>query len=90
MIRTMNTAGVSLDSTSTLTTGNIYRSSAEHQKLTTLFADDRDRDYTRERSRSPGGDRDGDIRLRDEPSNGRSDRYVFISPFGARMVLTCP
>nr|OQO20438.1 hypothetical protein B0A51_12140 [Rachicladosporium sp. CCFEE 5018] len=32
------------------------------------------RDYGRDRSRSPQGDRDGDIRLRDEPSNGRSDR----------------
>ncbi|KAK3702425.1 hypothetical protein LTR37_014891 [Vermiconidia calcicola] len=33
-----------------------------------------DRDYTRDRSRSPGGDRDGDTRIRDEPMNGRGDR----------------
>lgn len=35
-----------------------------------------DRDYPRERSRSPGPDRDGDTRIRDEP-NGRSDRYAY-------------
>lgn len=33
-----------------------------------------DREYGRERSRSPGPDRDGDTRIRDEPVNGRGDR----------------
>ena len=42
-------------------------------KLTGDFADERD--YPpRERSRSPGPDRDGDTRIRDEPMNGRADR----------------
>jgi hypothetical protein len=40
--------------------------------LTFTSADERD--YGRERSRSPGPDRDGDARIRDEPMNGRADR----------------
>ena len=40
--------------------------------LTFILADDRD--YGRERSRSPGPDRDGDARIRDEPMNGRAER----------------
>lgn len=40
-----------------------------------------ERDYPpRDRSRSPGQerDRDGDVRLRDEPSNGRHERYALL------------
>lgn len=33
-----------------------------------------ERDYPRERSRSPAPDRDGDSRIRDEPMNGRAER----------------
>ena len=33
-----------------------------------------DRDYTRDRSRSPEPIRDGDSRIRDEPMNGRAER----------------
>ena len=44
----------------------------DHQTLTMRLTDDR---YdARERSRSPGPDRDGDARIRDGPVNGRSDR----------------
>ncbi|KAF7185055.1 putative RNA-binding protein C25G10.01 [Pseudocercospora fuligena] len=47
--------------------------------LDTYDADQRtyedDRDYPpRDRSRSPERDRDGDVRVRDEPANGRDDR----------------
>lgn len=48
-----------------------------YSRLTSSRADDREREYTtRDRSRSPVVDRDGDIdtRPRDEPSNGRGDR----------------
>ncbi len=38
-----------------------------------LFPTD-DRDYARERSRSPGPDRDGDTRIRDDVMNGSGDR----------------
>ncbi|KAK3057849.1 hypothetical protein LTR09_000924 [Extremus antarcticus] len=41
------------------------------------YEDDRDYGRDRERSRSPGPDRDGDTRIRDEPANGRGDRYVY-------------
>lgn len=48
-----------------------------YSRLTSSRADDREREYTtRDRSRSPVVDRDGDIdtRPRDEPTNGRGDR----------------
>ncbi|KAK5136268.1 hypothetical protein LTR08_003875 [Meristemomyces frigidus] len=38
------------------------------------YEDDRDYPPPRDRSRSPVADRDGDIRVRDEPMNGRDDR----------------
>lgn len=42
------------------------------------YPDDRERDYPpRDRSRSPMADRDGDVRIRDEPMNGR-DRYDLL------------
>jgi hypothetical protein len=72
------TAGVRLNSTSaSLQAINSHTHYA--QLLTYLLADDRD--YARERSRSPQGDRDGDVRLRDEPSNGRGDRYVVFPEY---------
>lgn len=46
----------------------------EHQSLTHAAKDDRDYGAARDRSRSPQLDRDGDVRVRDEPSNGRPDR----------------
>lgn len=54
------------------TSRGAYRRSGG-QRLTLTTADERD--YPpRERSRSPGPDRDGDTRIRDEPMNGRADR----------------
>jgi hypothetical protein len=50
-----------------------YREDADQR----AYEDDREREYTtRDRSRSPVVDRDGDIdtRPRDEPANGRGDR----------------
>lgn len=38
------------------------------------YDDERDYPPPRDRSRSPGPDRDGDARVRDEPANGRDDR----------------
>jgi len=50
-------------------------SSLRHDlQLTARATDDRDYPPPRDRSRSPGPDRDGDSRIRDEPLNGRNDR----------------
>lgn len=46
------------------------------QSLTELTRTTDDRDYARERSRSPGPDRDGDARIRDEPNGRGGGRYV--------------
>ena len=53
--------------------GRYYSPYARLKRADTAAATD-DRDYGRDRSRSPGPDRDGDSRIRDEPMNGRADR----------------
>lgn len=68
------TAAVSLNSTSShlflaFTTPTFWKAEANRRHV-------EDRNYSRDRSRSPVGDRDGDARVRDEPMNGRGDRYV--------------
>jgi hypothetical protein len=57
-----------------ITLADIHRCSG--RRGANLHADERDYAPPRDRSRSPVGDRDGDIRDR-EPANGRDDRYGY-------------
>lgn len=62
-----------VNSTSFLTTANAGTRHPQQQTPTNIHLD-YPRGGERSRSRSPGADRDGDTRIRDDPYNGRSER----------------